>query len=135
MRSYRAILFLFLCLRLSAADPTGAIAGRVVDPSGSLIPGAKLTVESQTTGLRRESTSAADGGFIFPLLPPGTYNLTAESSAFRKYEQRGLVVPVNVTVSSVVTLQLGSLNESVQVEANALSSQRRSGVYRQPSET
>ena len=39
----------------------GAIAGRVVDPSGSLIPGAKLTVESQTTGLRRESTSAADG--------------------------------------------------------------------------
>ena len=52
-------------------------------------PGAKLTVESQTTGLRREATSAADGGFIFPLLPPGTYNLTAESSAFRKYEQRG----------------------------------------------
>src|SRR5947207_11769359 len=113
MKFWLPILTLVLCITLTAADPTGAIAGRIVDPSGSVIAGVKLTVESQTTGLRREATSAADGGFIFPLLPPGTYNLTAESSAFRKYEQRGPVVPVNATVSSVVTLQLGSLNESV----------------------
>lgn len=131
MRFCCAILPLVLCSTLSGADATGGIAGRVVDPSGSVISGAKLSVESQTTGLRREAASAGDGGFIFPLLPPGTYNLTAEASGFRKYEQRGLVVPVNVTVSSAVALQLGSLTESVQVEANAGQINTQSGTLGQ----
>jgi hypothetical protein len=116
---------------LSAADPTGTIAGRVVDPSGSVIVSAKLTVASQSTGLLREASSASDGGYVFPLLPPGTYTLTAEAQGFRRYEQRGITVPVNVTVSATVTLQLGALTESISVEANAELVDTRSGTLRQ----
>jgi hypothetical protein len=114
-----------------AADPTGAVSGKVIDPSGSLIAGAKLAVTSQATGLRREATSGSDGGFLFPLLPPGTYNLTAEASGFRGYEQRGVIVPVNVTVNATITLQLGAVTESVQVEANAEQVETRSGTLGQ----
>src|SRR5581483_9486514 len=81
---------------LVAADPTGGIAGKVVDPSGALVAGAKLTVTSQGTGLQRGSTTASDGGFLFPLLPPGVYTVAAEAAGFRNYEQRGVTVPVNV---------------------------------------
>ena len=132
MRLVTLLTLILVPLILSGADPTGGIAGKVVDPSGSLVAGAKLVVESQSTGLRRESTSASDGGFIFQLLPPGAYNLSAEASGFRRYEQRGLVVPVNVTVSATISLQLGALTESVQVEANAEQVETRSGTLAQP---
>src|SRR5689334_6830535 len=121
--------FLVCCLR--AADPTGGIAGKVVDPSGAFVAGAKLTVTSPSTGLKREATAAADGGFVFPLLPPGVYNVAAEASGFRQYEQRGITVPVNVTVSLTLTLQLGAIAESVQVEANAEQVDTRSGTLSQ----
>src|SRR5262245_52038323 len=111
-----ALLTAFLVF---AADPTGSISGKVVDPSGAAVAGAKLRVASQTTGLTREATSSSDGGFLFPLLPPGTYNLSAEANGFRGYEQRGLIVPVNITINATITLQLGSVSESVSVEANA----------------
>lgn len=113
------------------ADPTGGIAGKMVDPSGSVVTGAKLAVASQTTGLHRDATTASDGEFVFPLLPPGTYNLSAEAPGFRRYEQRGVIVAVNVTVSLTVTLQLGALTESVQVEANAEQVETRSGTLGQ----
>ena len=116
---------------LLAADATGGVAGRVVDPSGALVASAKLTITSQATGLHRDATTAADGGFVFPLLPPGAYNLVAEASGFRHYEQRGVTVPVNVTVSLTVTLQLGAISESVQVEGNAEQLATRSGTLSQ----
>ena len=114
-----------------AADPTGSISGKVVDPTGSVVTGAKLRVASQTTGLTREASSSSDGGFLFPLLPPGTYNLSAEANGFRGYEQRGLIVPVNITINATITLQLGSVSESVSVEANAEQVETRSGTLRQ----
>jgi len=126
-----AVLFLALAALVLGADPTGTISGKVVDPSGAVVSGAKLSVASQTTGLKREATSASDGGFLFPLLPPGTYNLSAEATGFRSYEQRGIIVSVNATVNATLALQLGSVSESVSVEANADQVETRSGTLSQ----
>src|SRR6266849_3155288 len=125
------LLLCFPYLMLLGADATGAISGKVVDPSGSIVAGAKLTVKSQSTGLRREATSASDGGFLFPLLPPGTYNLSTEASGFSRSEQHGIDVAVNSTSSATVTLQLGALSDSVQVEANAHQVETSSGTLSQ----
>src|SRR3954467_11891502 len=114
-----------------AADPTGSLTGKVVDPSGAVVAGAKLTVTSQGTGLKREAASGSDGGFLFPLLPPGTYNLTAGASGFQGYEQEGVIVAVNTTVNTTVVLKLGAVTDSVRVEANAEQVDTRSGTLGQ----
>src|SRR5262249_52451217 len=109
-------------------DPTGSLTGKVIDPSGSVIVGAKLIATSQTTGLKRETTSASDGGFTIPLLPPGTYNLSAVASGFQSYEQQGLVVAVNAIVNTTITLKVGAVTDSIRVEGNAEQVETRSGT-------
>src|SRR5215467_11679956 len=84
----------FCLLRLAAygADPAGTIAGTVLDPSGAAVPGAKITATALATGLNRATTSAADGGYVFPLLPVGIYSVAVEAQGFRRFEQRGIQV-------------------------------------------
>lgn len=114
-----------------AADPTGSIAGKITDPSGAAIVGAKLTATSQATGLNRGAVSGSDGGYILPLLPSGAYMLLVEADGFRKVEQRGITVAANTTATVPITLQLGAVADSVTVEANANLVDTTSGTLRQ----
>ena len=126
-----AVPLLFACLVAPAADPTGSIAGTVIDPSGASIVGAKVVVTAPATGLSRETLSASDGGYVFPLLPVGTYALAVEATGFRRFEQRGIEVKANVSVGVPVALQIGALSDTVTVEANADLVDTRSGTLRQ----
>ena len=125
-----AVTFFSSCL-LFGADPTGGVSGKVLDPSGSVVVGVKLTVTSQDTGLKRETTSATDGGYVFPLLPPGTYALSTEAPGFQRYEQRGITVTVNLMSTVLITLQLGAPSESVTVQANGEVVDTTSGTLHQ----
>ena len=120
-----------ICTAAFAADPTGSITGTVVDPSGGALVGAKITVTSTATGLVREGVSATDGGYIFPLLPVGVYTVAVESAGFRRFEQSGVAVRADVTVSVLVTLQIGALTDAVTVAANAELMDTYSGTLRQ----
>src|SRR6266567_3958471 len=84
-------LWLF-AFSLLAADPTGTIAGAVMDPSGAAVVGAKVTVTAQATGLTRQTVSGADGSYIVPLLPVGSYSVAIEATGFRRSEQKGIQV-------------------------------------------
>ncbi len=116
---------------LWGADPTGGIAGKVSDPSGARILGAKLSVTAAATGLTRETTSGSDGGYLFTLLPPGDYALTVQASGFQTYEQRGITVVANGTATVSVTLAIGSISDHVTVEGNADLVDTTSGTLRQ----
>jgi Carboxypeptidase regulatory-like domain len=83
------------------------------------------------TGLTREATTAGDGGYIIPLLPPGIYSLVAEASGFSRFEQRGIEVRANVSSTVPIVLELGSATQSVTVEANAELVDTRSGTLGQ----
>ena len=120
-----------LCLALSAAEPTGTIAGTVTDPSGAAVAGAKITVTNAATGLTREANSNADGGYVFPLLPVGTYNISVENAGFRRFEQRGVQVKADSSSNVSVALQLGAVTDTVTVEANAEMVETRSGTLSQ----
>ena len=124
-------LLLLATMLARAADPTGTIAGTVADQSGAAIVGAKVTAISPATGLSRETTTSADGGYVFPLIPAGTYNVIVEASGFRRFEQRGVDVKVNSNSTVGVTLQLGATTESVTVDANAEMVDTRSGTLAQ----
>ena len=111
-----------------AADPTGTITGTVTDPSGGSVAGAKVTAKSLNTGLSRSGTTAADGGFLFPLMKVGPYVVSVEVAGFRRFEQRPVDVRADGSTSVPVTLQIGSTSETVTVEARAEMLETRSGA-------
>jgi hypothetical protein len=115
---------------VQAADPTGSIGGRVLDTSGAAIVNARIVATAIATGLKRETTTAVDGGYIFPLLPVGTYSLAVEASGFSRFEQQGIDVRANVNSTAPIVLQVGSTAESVTVQANAELVDTRSGTLR-----
>src|SRR5262245_16291357 len=92
----------FLCcvssVAFSQVRDTGSIFGTITDSQGALIPGVTVTVTSAGTGLNRAIESDSSGGFLFPLLPVGSYNLSVEHSGFRKYERRGILLQTNENV-------------------------------------
>src|SRR4051794_7229845 len=97
---------------------TGTLSGRVIDPSGQAMPGAKITITSPTTSESRSSVTGEDGTFNMIAVQPETYNLRIEQRGFEAYERRGVVISANERVSlGDVPLQIGEVTETISVEA------------------
>jgi hypothetical protein len=127
-------VFLSLAVMLTpahAADPTGTISGTVLDSSGAPIPKARVVAANTGTGLSRETLTASDGGFVFPLVPVGPYTLSAEAPGFRRFMQRNVTITTDVNVTVPIVLQLGDVTETVTVEAQAGLVETRSGTLGQ----
>jgi hypothetical protein len=120
--------FWLLGVAAYGADPTGTIAGTVLDPSGAAVPGAKITATALATGLTRLTTSAADGGYLFPLLPVGLYSVSVEAHSFRRSEQKGIQVQADQSSTVPIKLELGLTTETVSVQANADLVETRTGT-------
>jgi Carboxypeptidase regulatory-like domain len=122
--SVRQILAFALVLLLGAravhADVTGSILGAVTDRSQGVVAGAKIVVTNTETNFRQEATSSADGSFRFLALPVGIYKLTVTGSGFRPFEESNIVVKVNDQLRFDVVLDVGNLNEKVEISANAV---------------
>ena len=98
---------------------TSQINGEVRDSSGLAVPGAALKLTQTGTGATRLATTDADGSYVFTNLPIGPYELEVTKDGFSKYVQSGIVLQVDSNPSIDVTLAVGSVNESVTVEAGA----------------
>jgi hypothetical protein len=132
--SRQIVIWVFLSLLLipaHAADPTGTISGTVLDSSGAPIPKARVTAANTATGLSRETLTASDGGFVFPLVPVGPYTVSAEAPGFRRFMQRNVTIATDVNVTVPVLLQVGDVAETVTVEARAGLVETRSGTLGQ----
>ena len=70
-------------LSLAQVRTSGQIVGTVKDATGAVVPAAALVLIDTSTGLTLEAKAAADGGFTFPNLQPGTYTLTATAGGFK----------------------------------------------------
>lgn len=101
---------------LNAQGLTGQIAGTVVDPSGSAIPGATVAVVSLETATARETTTNASGDFVIPQLLPGLYRLSVAAPGFKKYEQAELRLTANERVTlPAIKLEIGDITQTVTV--------------------
>ena len=97
---------------------TGGITGIVTDPQGAIVAGATVEIISEGTGkAERSSTTGADGAFSATLLPPGTYKLEIKSPNFKQSRVAGVQVRIGETTRQDVTLEVGGVNESVNIEA------------------
>ena len=111
--------FLLTCLSLIAQSDRGAITGIVVDSSGALIPGAKITLTNTASGFKSETLSTGTGNYTIGGLPSGTYSLLVESNGFSRYEQTNIGVRVAATTRAEVVMKVGMATESVQVTAES----------------
>jgi hypothetical protein len=102
------------------ADVTGSITGYVRDKSGAVLPNATVTATQTATGYTRTVKSDASGQYSILALPPGRYRMTVSVPSF----QQGVVENIDLNVNDALhfdfDLQVGSVSESVSVDANAL---------------
>ena len=114
-------LLIFLSLsglgRLQAQEVTGSISGTVQDRSGAVIPNATIVAKRMESQSRFSTTTNSLGLYSFPALPIGTYQITAQAQGFQKYVGSGLKMNVNDHLQLDITLQVGSMTESVEVAA------------------
>lgn len=95
---------------------TGGVNGRVADSSGATIPGATITIASDTLSFVRETVTGADGSFAVPGLPPSTdYVLLVTMPQFREWTRRDIVVASSASVTIDATLDLIPVTETVSV--------------------
>jgi len=93
----------------------GSIEGTVKDSSGAALPGVTVTVTNTDTGAQRTVVSNDEGVYRAPLLPLGSYTVTAELQGFKKFEQKGVPLSAGQTAVINVTLGVGTISESVIV--------------------
>jgi hypothetical protein len=122
---FTAAVLLVLALPLCAQD-NATITGTVLDPSGASVANAAIKITNVATGQVRQVTSNSAGVYVFPNVGVGTYNLSATASGFQEYKKTGIVVNVAQTLSADVTLAVGSSEQSITVEAQALQVQSES---------
>jgi hypothetical protein len=104
---------------LNAQEFRSTLAGRITDPTGAVVVGAKVQAVEMNTNSRYDTVSNGDGLYTFPLLLPGRYELTVNAQGFKGYDQKGIVVNSDARVSQDVTLNVGSTNESIVVTGDA----------------
>ena len=95
---------------------TANLSGTVQDTSNSVIPGAEVTLTNDDTGLIYNTTSGADGDFLFSVLPTGTYTLGIQTAGFKAYEATGITLAASQNIRQQHTLEVGALTETVTVE-------------------
>jgi len=103
-----------------AADVNARIKGTVTDPSGSVLPGIKVTATNEATGVKFETQSGSDGGYLFPQLPIGTYTITVTANGFKGFSAKGIVLNIDQEYVEPVQLTVGSTAEVVEVQADAV---------------
>ncbi len=100
-------------------SPVGSIAGSVRDSTGAVVPSVKLTLTNLSTNAQTTATTNPEGEFQFLQLAPTTYSLVAEAQGFKRINVSSVLVQVDQITHLDLTLEVGTLTESVQVEAAA----------------
>ncbi|MSO30840.1 MAG: TonB-dependent receptor [Acidobacteria bacterium] len=114
-----ALTFLVTTAVAWAQLATAELNGRVTDSSGAVLPGVTVTATQTATGLVRTVVTDGDGHYLISNLPTGPYRLEVSLQGFKTHVQTGLVLQVGATPTVNAALDLGSLEESVTVEAAA----------------
>src|ERR1043166_1499808 len=102
------------------ADVTGSILGVVHDRSQGIVAGAQIVATNIATNFTLETESGADGSFRILALPAGTYKLTVTAKGFRPVVENDIVVQVNDKLNVAVTLDVGSVSDTVEISANSV---------------
>src|SRR5262245_58435446 len=111
--SRRVVVALLLVCALPlfclAQTQTAQITGKLIDQTGSVVPGASVTVTSNSTGLKQTAESNDLGNYSVPLLQPGVYRITVQKTGFKPLASSNVELQVAQVARLDFTLEVGSL--------------------------
>ncbi|MFB3827199.1 MAG: carboxypeptidase regulatory-like domain-containing protein [Bryobacteraceae bacterium] len=116
MSTNRLIALLpWLAVSLCAQDYRGTILGRITDATGAVVPDVQITVTNEGTNVPLVTRSNQEGNYLAPLLEPGQYTMTLESSGFRKLVRSGVTVRTGDKLALDFQLEVGATADSITV--------------------
>src|SRR6266478_1263106 len=119
----RVFALVFACLTGLAAcraDELAAVTGLVTDPNGRSVPGVTIVVTNLATNVASRTVTNDQGIYRVPSLQPGIYRMTLDKDGFKSVVKSGVELHVQDIASINFELQIGSVNETVTVEAGGL---------------
>ncbi len=97
----------------------GSVSGLVTDPTGAAVANATVSMRETDKQVTHTTLTDTTGHYVFNNLAVGPYQLEIKAQGFKNYIQTGIVVQVGSSASANVTMQLGSISQNVEVQANA----------------
>src|SRR6185503_3588288 len=98
---------------------SASLTGRIIDPSKAVLVDAKVAAISPGTNVRYEITSNGSGEYYLANLPPGSYRIEVEKPGFKKLIKPDVVLHVQDALKIDFELSIGTVSESMTVEAGA----------------
>lgn len=119
----------FTCVfvqRLNAQVLYGSVSGAVMDQSGAVVPGARVTITNDRTGLTRTVTTDPGGSYRFLDLSEGTYTIDVSASGFKPLKKTNVSVVIGQVNDENLQISVGTLSQEVTVTgtANVLQTQK-----------
>jgi len=108
-----------LAATLASQEFRATVSGRVTDAQTAVIAGVKITAVQIGTEAKFEATSASDGLYTLPFLPPGTYRLSAEMAGFKRYMRETLAVGANERLGIDIQMEVGAVTDTINVSSEA----------------
>ena len=103
-----------------AVDVNGRIKGTVTDPSGAVVPGVQVIATNVATGVKFDTKTLADGNYLFPQLPVGTYSISVSAPGFKTFTATGIIINIDQEYVEAVKLEVGNRTETLEVAADAV---------------
>jgi len=107
------------------------LTGVVSDSSGAVVAGAKVVARNVATGQALPSEANQSGVYSINFVNPGEYEVHCEQTGFKKFVRAGIVLETSTTTTVNITLELGSISETINVEATAPILETESGAIGQ----
>jgi len=126
LRAHRVLLFMTVFIlgipstqRVAHGQTTtGSIYGTVSDNSGAVVPGVSVTATNTQTGTKKVTTTGGSGDYTFLVLDPGDYTVSTQVTGFQTQTQTGIRLAAAQSVHVNFSLQVGSTDQNISVEAD-----------------
>lgn len=113
--AFTIVLLLGVAALPARGQAFGTISGTVTDPSGAVVPGAKVTATETETSFSRDVVTDSKGQYVIPNLRPTQYSLTVEAAGFETFVQKGVTLLANQAATVDLKLEIGSTAQTVVV--------------------
>ncbi len=111
-----------------AQSTTGTLRGQVLDPTGAVVPNARVTVTNKDTGVSLTIETTSAGTYYFPSVLPGGYAVTVEIAGFKKFVKSDVPVLANQDNVADAKLEIGTTTETIEVSAASVPIQTSSST-------